>query len=582
LKRTHTCGALAKKDVGTIIRLNGWVKSTRDHGGLIFINIRDRYGNTQLVFDSNKNEANYKIAKSLRPEDVISIEGSVIERPLSLINQEMDTGEIEVSVDEINILNQSKTPPFEISDNIEINEELRLKYRYLDLRRESLQNNLTIRSKVNHIVRNFLSDNGFLEIETPYLMKSTPEGARDFLVPSRNYNGKFYALPQSPQTFKQILMISGFDKYFQIVKCFRDEDLRRDRQPEFTQIDIEMSFVEESDVQELAENLVSEIFIKTLNYTISRPIIKMSFMEAFEQYGSDKPDLRFDLKIQTVNKIFEKSDFPLFNSIKPDEKIAGFFVPGGNSFSRKQIDLINENTKKDGVRGIVYLKYENGEINSGFSKFVSVVEINELIKLFQVKDDGLFIFVVDEYNLVYTSLGNLRLDVAQKLNLIDPTQFKFAWIVDFPLFEFNEEENRWVARHHPFTSAKGDILPGDPSKILAKAYDLVINGSEIAGGSIRIHTRFEQEKMFRLLNISEEEAEVKFGFLLNALDFGAPPHGGIAFGMDRLIMLLTRAISIRDVIAFPKTTSGISPMDESPSEIDDKQLKELGLTMIRK
>ncbi len=582
MKRTHNCGELTQKDSGSYICLNGWVKSWRDHGGLIFVNIRDRYGNTQLVFDSNKNIDIYKIAKDLHLEDVISIEGMVGERPVSLINKDMATGEIEILVENIIILNHSKTTPFEISDKIEINEELRLKYRYLDLRRDTLQHNMILRSRVNQIVRNFLHHQNFLEIETPYLMKSTPEGARDFLVPSRNYQGRFYALPQSPQTFKQILMISGYDRYFQIVKCFRDEDLRRDRQPEFTQIDIEMSFVDESDVQEITENLIREIFQNTINYSIPDQIKKISYKNSFEQYGSDKPDLRFDLQIKDASNIFRNSEFKYFGSDSDNFKTPGIWIPDGQKFSRNQIDQFNEYVKKLGSRGLIYLKYENSIFNSGFSKFVSETEKENLINLFESKSDGLFVFIVDEYNKAFSALGNLRLEIGKILNLIDPNEFNIVWVVDFPLLEYNEEEKRWVARHHPFTSPKGKISQSEPENILAKAYDLVINGNEIAGGSIRIHNRDEQEKMFQLLNISTEEAENKFGFLLNALEFGAPPHGGIAFGMDRLIMLLTGASSIRDVIAFPKTTSGISPMDASPSEVDENQLTELGLSLIRR
>ncbi len=582
MKRTHNCGELSQKDSGSYICLNGWVKSWRDHGGLIFVNIRDRYGNTQLVFDSNKNIDIYKIAKDLHLEDVISIEGMVGERPVSLINKDMATGEIEILVENIIILNHSKTTPFEISDKIEINEELRLKYRYLDLRRDTLQHNMILRSRVNQIVRNFLHHQNFLEIETPYLMKSTPEGARDFLVPSRNYQGRFYALPQSPQTFKQILMISGYDRYFQIVKCFRDEDLRRDRQPEFTQIDIEMSFVDESDVQEITENLIREIFQNTINYSIPDQIKKISYKNSFEQYGSDKPDLRFDLQIKDASNIFRNSEFKYFGSDSDNFKTPGIWIPDGQKFSRNQIDQFNEYVKKLGSRGLIYLKYENSIFNSGFSKFVSETEKENLINLFESKSDGLFVFIVDEYNKAFSALGNLRLEIGKILNLIDPNEFNIVWVVDFPLLEYNEEEKRWVARHHPFTSPKGKISQSEPENILAKAYDLVINGNEIAGGSIRIHNRDEQEKMFQLLNISTEEAENKFGFLLNALEFGAPPHGGIAFGMDRLIMLLTGASSIRDVIAFPKTTSGISPMDASPSEVDENQLTELGLSLIRR
>ena len=585
LKRTNTCGELNSNYIDEIVRLNGWVKKSRNLGGLIFIDLKDRYGFTQLVFDPNKNKEIYNIAKSLRMEDVIAIEGCVKSRPTEMKNPDMKTGEIEIEIKQLEILNQAETTPFEIDNTIEIHEETKLKYRYLDLRRESLQKNILLRSKLYKIVRDFLVENDFVEIETPYLMRSTPEGARDFLVPSRNYKGSFYALPQSPQTYKQILMIAGFDKYFQIVKCFRDEDLRRDRQPEFTQIDMEMSFVEEEDVMNVAENLVKKIYSKLSNINIDYSFPVLSFEEAFSLYGTDKPDTRFDLKIKDLSNLFSDSGFNLFtNVLKNEGIIAGIQIDNAQDFSRKKIDNFTDYVKSLGASGLLWFKY-NGEMLSGPAvKFLHKNEQDNLIKEINFKNNQLLFIIAGEKENSLSILGNLRLKIADQLNLINEKDFNPLWVIKFPMLEFDENEQRYIARHHPFTSPLEEdmiLLQENPEAVRAKAYDLVINGNEIAGGSIRIHKRSLQKKVFNMLNISDKEAEDKFGFLLQALDYGAPPHGGIAFGFDRLVMILAGAQSIREVIAFPKTTSALSLMDSAPSVASEEQLIELGLQIIK-
>ena len=579
MKRTHNCAELDLSHLGEIVILNGWVNKWRDHGGLIFIDLRDRYGITQVVFNPELNAQAYEQSKTLRSEYVISVKGRVSKRPQESINQKLKTGLIEVQVSDLEILNKAKTTPFEITNGLELNEELRLKYRYLDLRRHGLQQKIIMRSKIYKQIRDFLESEDFVEIETPILMKSTPEGARDFLVPSRNYPGRFYALPQSPQTYKQLLMISGFDKYFQIVKCFRDEDLRKDRQPEFTQIDIEMSFIDEEDIIDLASNLIKYLFKETLNITIDIPIPRMSFKEAYETYGTDKPDLRFDLSIKKLNDVFSNSEFKVFReAIDSNGHVAGIRILNGATLPRNRIDDIVDKAKLFGAKGLAWVKYQDSDFNSGISKFLGQNEKKELINQLKPTDNDLIIIVADKYEVTFDVLGQLRLLLAEELELIKTDEYKFVWITDFPLLEFSEEENRYVARHHPFTSPQKDqydVLESDPSKAIARAYDFVLNGNEIAGGSIRIHNKELQEKMFDVLKISKEEAYAKFGFLMKALEFGAPPHGGIAFGLDRLIMLLTQSDSIRDVIAFPKTASALSLMDDSPSEVSAEQLKEL-------
>ncbi len=577
--RTHTCGELNKDHLGQKVILTGWVNKWRDLGGLIFIDIRDRYGKTQAVFNPEINADVYEQAKALRSEDVVEISGTVSARPDNMINREMKTGEIEVTADAINILNKAKTTPFEILDDIEINEELRLKYRYLDLRRSSLQHNLMVRSKVYHIIRDYFYHKEFMEIETPILMKSTPEGARDFLVPSRNYPGRFYALPQSPQTYKQLLMVSGFDRYFQVVKCFRDEDLRRDRQPEFTQIDVEMSFVDENDIIEIGSELVQKVFKEVLDIQVEESIKRMTFKEAFERFGSDKPDLRFGMEIQQLNSVFADSDFKVFsNTLESGGQIAALVVKNGAEFSRKKIDKLIDRSKELGAKGLAYWKYQQGQFSAGISKFISEEETKKLIEVLDLQENDLVLSAADTYGTTFSVLGQLRLEIAEDMDIISQDAFAFLWVTDFPLLEYSEEEERYMARHHPFTSPQEnelDLVETHPEKVKARAYDLVLNGNEIAGGSIRIHTKEMQEKMFAALKIDKEEAEQKFGFLMEALEYGAPPHGGIAFGLDRLVMILVGAESIRDVIAFPKTSSALSLMDEAPSSVSETQLKEL-------
>ncbi len=587
MKRTHHCGELNESFVDEEVVLNGWVNKWRDHGGLIFIDLRDRYGLTQIVFNPQVNQETYEKAKNLRSEDVIAVKGIVQKRPPDALNTKLATGTIEVHVHELEILNKAKTTPFEINDQIEVSEEIRLKYRYLDLRRGKLQKNLIVRSHVYKIVRDFYHAHDFVEIETPFLMKSTPEGARDFLVPSRNFPGRFYALPQSPQTYKQLLMIAGFDRYFQIVKCFRDEDLRKDRQPEFTQIDVEMSFVDEDDIIDISSRLVYELFKKITGQEIHLPIRRMRYKEAFEKFGNDKPDLRFDMPIVTLNNIFAQSTFQVFRSVLDQGgRIGALTVRPADGFSRKKIDSLTERAKELGARGLAYLIYSPEGFKGSVAKFLSDQERQALKEQLSLdKEKALILIVADSYETTYHVLGQLRLEIGQQLGLMSSDRFEFVWIMDFPLLEYSEEEKRYVARHHPFTSPKKEHLPlldTAPEQVLARAYDLVVNGSEIAGGSIRNHQRALQEKMFEILKIGKEEARSKFGFLLDALEFGAPPHGGIAFGLDRLVMILTGAESIRDVIAFPKTSSALSLMDGAPSEVSEQQLAELKIKVERK
>lgn len=577
--RTHNCGALREKDISKKVTLSGWVKRRRDHGGLIFIDLRDQFGITQIVFNPKINKEAYEKAKKLRTEFVIKVKGLVEERPDDSENLVIKTGDIEIAVDELEILNASLTTPFEIDNEINVNEETRLKYRYLDLRRDKIHSDIRTRSDVTFQVREFLHKHQFSEIETPLLMKSTPEGARDFLVPSRMSAGKFYALPQSPQTYKQLLMISGFDKYFQIVKCFRDEDFRKDRQPEFTQIDIEMSFINEDDVIDLASRLVHHVFKKINNVEVPLPISRLTYDDAIKNYGSDKPDLRFDLKIKTITKLFDQTEFNAFKTVLENNgQIACLKIENGQEITRRQVDNLIEDAKKFGAKGLSFFRYIENEISTGVAKFLTKDEKDQLKKELDLSEGDLCLIVADNASTTYEVLGDIRLQLGNTLGLIDKTQVNFVWIVDFPLLEFDNEAKRFVAKHHPFTSPYEDDmekLDSTPELVRARAYDLVLNGSEIAGGSIRIHNTKIQKKMFKSLGIEEKEAEDKFGFLLDALKYGAPPHGGIAFGLDRLVMILTGNDSIRDIIAFPKTSSGISLMDNCPSEVSKDQLKEL-------
>ena len=581
--RSHNCGELRISNLEQEVSLSGWVQKVRDKGFFIWIDLRDRYGITQLILDKERSSNEiFDLGKTIGREYVIHVKGLVIER--SSKNPKINTGEIEVLVSELVILNSSKTPPFTIEDQTDGGEELRMKYRYLDIRRPALKNNLILRHKITQEVRKYLSDKMFLEIETPYLIKSTPEGARDFVVPSRMNGGEFYALPQSPQTFKQLLMVAGLDKYFQIVKCFRDEDLRADRQPEFTQIDCEMSFVNQDDVLNSFEGLIKHLFSSIKNINLDK-FPRMSYDEAVKNYGTDKPDLRYEMKFVELNDVTQHKDFNIFNSA---DLVVGFVVKSGNSFSRKDLDKYTDWVKRPqiGASGLVYMRVQDdGSYKSSVDKFYDESDLKQWAKISDAKaGDILFILCGDSEN-VRKQLGALRVHVADNLNLKDPEQFTPLWVVDFPLLEWDEESNSYHAMHHPFTSPKSEhieLIDSDPSAVRADAYDLVLNGNEIGGGSIRIHDKKIQQKMFDCLGFSKEEAEKQFGFLMNAFEYGAPPHGGIAFGLDRIVALMGGQEIIRDFIAFPKNNSGRDIMIDSPSTISDEQMKELQLKSTKK
>lgn len=583
-KRTHTCGALRASDVGSVVTLNGWVATRRDLGGVVFVDLRDRYGITQVVFNPTRDETVHTLAKELRSEYVISVTGIVERRPEGTTNPSLPTGEIDVVATSMVLVNRADTPPFPIDDAIGANEEIRLKYRYLDLRRPVLQHNLLMRHRMYQVVRRYFDARQFVEIETPVLMKSTPEGARDYLVPSRIHRGKFYALPQSPQTYKQILMVSGFDRYVQIVKCFRDEDQRADRQMEFTQIDVEMSFVDEDDILEMTEGLMKELFAEIHGKALSLPLKRITYRQAMETYGSDKPDTRFGLTFRCVNDRVRNAPFRVFADVmKSGGVVAGFVVPGGAAFTRNQLDTLVDFTKEAGAGGLVYAKWTAAGIESAVEKFLGKDTLAAVAADMGASEGDLILLVSDQWAKAYTILGTLRLEIARRLNLIDESRDELLWVTDFPLLEYSEEEKRFVAVHHPFTSPHPEdvaILDTEPQKARARAYDLVWNGYEIGGGSIRIHDATLQRKLFSLLGIGEEEAARKFGFLLTAFRFGAPPHGGIALGFDRLAMIMAGMKSIRDVIAFPKTANAVSLMDESPNEVDEKQLRELHIRIV--
>ncbi|MFZ6032278.1 MAG: aspartate--tRNA ligase [Melioribacter sp.] len=579
-KRTHTCGELRESNIGERVVLNGWVATRRDLGGVIFIELRDRYGITQVVFEPGYNSEAHEIAKKLRSEYVISIEGLVRKRPEGTENPALETGMIDVMVDKLVILNSAETPPFQIEDDIDVSEDIRLKYRYLDLRRPVMQKSLLLRHKMYQITRKYFDSNNFVEIETPFLMKSTPEGARDFLVPSRLHKGKFYALPQSPQTYKQILMVSGYDRYFQIVRCFRDEDLRADRQYEFTQIDVEMSFADVEDVLAVAEGLMKEFFKDIWGIELSTPIPRLTFDEAMEKYGSDKPDLRFGLEMVTLNEVFKNSEFRVFKeSIQKEGIITGLKAEGCGEYTRNQLDGLTDYAKKLGAGGLIWMRVKDNELEAPIAKFLSDEEKSNLVSKMEAKPGDLLLLLTGPRLKTLSIMGTLRLEMARRMNLLEKNdKHALLWVTDFPLFEWDDETKRYYAMHHPFTSPRIEDIPlmdTDPSQVKARAYDLVLDGNEIAGGSIRIHSSDLQAKMFKTLGISDEEAREKFGFLMNAFKYGAPPHGGIAFGFDRLVMLFAGKSSIRDVIAFPKTSSGISLMDDAPSFVDDAQLTEL-------
>ncbi len=584
LKRTEYCGNLTSKHIGNKVVLMGWVNTRRDHGSLVFIDLRDREGIVQVVLDPTKPDTS--TAKDFRNEFVVAIEGVVRARPDGMKNNKIKSGEIEIEAVRCEVLNQAATPPFQIDDE-NVNEMLRLKHRYLDLRSPRLQKNLITRHKVAQLVRQFLSDNGFLEVETPILYKSTPEGARDYLVPSRVNPGNFYALPQSPQILKQLLMVAGYDRYFQIARCFRDEDLRADRQPEFSQIDIEMSFIDVEDIISINEQMLRLIWKEIKNQDIA-PVPRITFQDAMDRYGSDKPDTRFKMEIQDVAAVVAGSDFKVFSDVIARGGIVrGLAVPGGGTFSRGQFDKLTDTAKKNGAKGLVWIKQEaDGSISSPISKFFSSEKLKELFAKLGCTEKDCGLIVADDYVPACSALSALRLQLGRELKLIDHSKFNFLWVIDFPLLEYSPDDKRWVARHHPFTSPKDesfdDLMNNNEKaygKMLAKAYDLVCNGYEMGGGSIRIYRSEIQQAMFRLLGMSEAETENKFGFFLDALKYGTPPHGGIAWGLDRLVMLLMETDAIREVIAFPKTAKATCLMSDCPSEVNRDQLVEVGVRL---
>jgi len=582
LKRTHNCGELRLQDEGKGVILSGWVNKRRDHGGLVFIDLRDREGIIQIVFNPEVDEISHAQAHNLKPEFVIGVEGYVKARPQGTINPNLPTGQIEIIANRLQIINPSQTPPFLIEDEINVSEDTRLRYRYLDLRRPSLQKNLILRHRVCQAIRRYLDEQGFIEVETPMLIKSTPEGARDYLVPSRVNPGKFYALPQSPQLFKQILMCAGFDKYFQIVKCFRDEDLRADRQPEFTQVDLEMSFIEEEDIFKVTEGLITTIFKTGLSLEVKTPFKRITFNEAMSKYGTDSPDVRFGLELVDITDLAKDSKCQIFSQVAVSNgQVKGIRVPKAN-FSRSDLEILTSFVSLYKAKGLAWFKVKDKMLESPLAKFFSQEEQISIIDRFKAEVDDFLLFVADAPKIVAQSLAILRLHLANKFNLIPKEGFNFIWVTEAPLVEYDEEEKRYVSVHHPFTSPCEEdyqLIESAPDKVRARAYDLVLNGIEIGGGSIRIHRRDIQERVFKLLQIGDEEAVEKFGFLLEALEYGAPPHGGIAFGLDRLLRLMVGADSIREVIAFPKTQSATCLMTDAPFEVTYKQLKELSIKL---
>ncbi len=577
LRRTNMCGDLRTKDSGEEVVLMGWVQRERNLGSLIFIDLRDTTGISQVVFDESLSEEEFKKAEKIRSEFVLAVKGKV--RMRESVNKEIPTGEVEVIVEEFKILDESETPPIYIKDNDNVSETMRLKYRYLDLRKPSMQKKLKLRAKTAKLIRNFLDENNFVEIETPMLTKPTPEGARDYLVPSRVNPGEFYALPQSPQLMKQLLMVSGMDRYYQIVRCFRDEDLRANRQPEFTQVDVEMSFVDVEDVININEKLLYNLFKEIKNIEIDLPIKRMTYAEAMERFGVDKPDLRFGFELKDISNLVKDSGFKVFSqTISNGGSVRGINVKGhGDSFSRKNISTLEDYVKTYGAKGLAWIKITEDGITSPIGKFFTDEEMDGILETMDGKKGDLLLFVADKESVVFDSLGNLRNEVAKRLEIIDDNEMKLVWITEFPLFEYDEEENRYVAKHHPFTHPMDEdigLLETDPQNVRAKAYDIVINGDEMGGGSIRINNSDLQKKMFTALGFTEEEAWDKFGFLLEAFKYGTPPHGGIAYGLDRLIMLLSDTSNIRDVIAFPKTQSATCLMTNAPTIVSQKQLEE--------
>ncbi|MFZ5966027.1 MAG: aspartate--tRNA ligase [Bacillota bacterium] len=583
MKRTHMCGTIRSSHINEEVIVMGWVQKRRDLGGLIFADVRDRSGIVQIIFDKDISQEAFLKAEKIRGEFVIGVKGTVKQR--QSVNRNIPTGEIEIFASELKILSEAQTPPIYIEDEDDVSESLRLKYRYLDLRKPKMQKNLLFRHKMAKTARDFLSENGFVEIETPMLTKPTPEGARDYLVPSRVNPGKFYALPQSPQLFKQLLMVSGMDRYFQIVKCFRDEDLRADRQPEFTQIDIEMSFVEVEDVLAINERLLQRVFKEMLDIEIQLPLQRLPYKEAMERFGSDKPDLRFGFELKNINDLAADCEFKVFrDTAQSGGLVSGININGyGDKFSRKDITKLEDYVKTYGAKGLAWIKITSEGIQSPIAKFFKDEEMNKIIERFEAKEGDLLLFVADKSSVVYDALGHLRVEVAKQLGILDSSDYKLLWVTEFPLFEYDEEEGRYFAKHHPFTSPMDediDLIESEPDKARAKAYDIVLNGIEIGGGSIRIHNSELQQRMFTALGLSKEEALDKFGFLLEAFKYGTPPHGGIAYGLDRFVMLLTGNDSIREVIAFPKTQNASSPMTEDPSVVDEKQLEELHIKVV--
>ena len=582
MKRTHRCAELSKAQVGQTVTVMGWVQKSRNKGGVVFVDLRDRSGILQIIFEENKCGTEiFEKAGKLRSEFVIAVTGQVCERA-GAVNKNLATGEIEVIAEQLRILSESETPPFHIEENSKTKEELRLKYRYLDLRRPDIQKNIMMRSRACAVIRNFLTEEGFLEIETPMLTKSTPEGARDYLVPSRVHPGSFYALPQSPQLFKQLLMVSGYDRYFQLARCFRDEDLRADRQPEFTQVDLELSFVDVDDVIDVNERLLARLFKEIIGVDVPLPIQRMTWQEAMDRFGSDKPDTRFGMELNDVTDVVRDCEFAVFkNAIADGGSVRGINAKGQGTMPRKKIDALVAFVKDYGAKGLAYIAIQpDGSIKSSFAKFMKDEEMQALIAAMQGEPGDLLLFAADKNKIVYASLGALRLELADKMGLLDKNQYNFLWVTEFPLLEWSDEENRFQAMHHPFTMPMEEDLQyidTDPGRVRAKAYDIVLNGTEIGGGSVRIHQDDIQEKMFEALGFTKERAHEQFGFLLDAFKYGVPPHAGLAYGLDRLIMLMAKVDSIRDVIAFPKVKDASCLLTNAPDTVDEKQLEELGI-----